>query len=114
GVLAAPRAAPVLEEIAGASLVDDVEQRPGGDQDDHEDDIALHEAGRKRAGERGEWIGCEHETSFGGQFYGATGAAPDKKGYAAIDALYAGRSASPRGRRGPRWPARRARPPCPD
>ena len=54
------RLAPVLEEIPGASLVHDVEQRPCRDQHDHEDDIGLHDGRRNGRRDLGKRIAGEH------------------------------------------------------
>ena len=37
------RISPVGEEIRGASFVDDIEERTAGDQNDHDDDVRLHD-----------------------------------------------------------------------
>ncbi len=49
---------PVIEKIPGAPLVHDVEQRPGRNQGDHDDDIGLHDG--RRYGKPGKRIAGEH------------------------------------------------------
>ena len=46
----------VLEEILGASLVPNVEQRAANDQQKHNDNICLHHAGRNIPGELSEGV----------------------------------------------------------
>jgi hypothetical protein len=48
--------APVLEKVLAASLMHDVSERPDHDQNDHEDDVALHDRGRDGRREAGERI----------------------------------------------------------
>jgi hypothetical protein len=40
------RFTPIIEEIPGAALMHDVEQRPSRNQQDHDDGIGLHEGRR--------------------------------------------------------------------
>jgi hypothetical protein len=54
---------PIIEKIPGAPLVRDIEERPGRDQDDHDDHIGLHDGrryGRRKLGKR---IAGEHLVS---------------------------------------------------
>ena len=55
--------APVAEEILGAFLVKRVVYRAGRHQEDHHDNISLHDSGSDGPRKRGERIGTEHETT---------------------------------------------------
>jgi hypothetical protein len=53
------RVPPMVEEVPGAPLVKDIEQRATGDQKDHQDNIRLHDGGWDGCRQFGERI-CEH------------------------------------------------------
>ena len=55
---------PVVEEVPGAPLVDDVEERAARDQERHQDDVGLHDGGRYGRRKLSEGIAGEHCPTF--------------------------------------------------